>query len=327
MDQKKKTIGNRVLGLVTNESLGSAFLVLIMAIIMIICTDKFLTGINITNVLRQSSFYIIIALGGVCVIVVGELDLSVGSTMGIAGMVAAQMAAFTQVHTLFVFIICILIGVAVGVVNGYLIGYMGLPSFIVTLGMQLMLRGLVTIISGGFPVTNLPKSFTDVGTSVWLKVPSPIYIAAALCILTWFLFNRTLFGRHLYACGSNKQAATVSGIAVKRVRLLAFVFCGALAAFSGILLTSRMMTGQVSTGTGYDLLSIAGIVIGGAAIGGGSGTVVGTIFGMLVINVLNNAMTLLGLNAYYTSATQGLIIILAVMLDAGRHSLKNRIKS
>ena len=327
MELKKKTIGSHVLGVVTNESLGAAFLVLIMVIIMVISTDTFLTGINVTNVLRQSSFYIIVALGGVCVIIVGELDLSTGSTMGIAGMTAAQLATYAHFNTVLVFIICIAIGIVVGIINGYLVGFMGLPAFIVTLGMQLMLRGLVTIISGGFPVTGLPESFTVVGTSVWFGVPSPIYIMLFLCIITWILLNRTIFGRHLYACGSNKQAAIVSGIAVKRVRLLAYVYCGALAAFSGILLTSRMMTGQVATGSGYDLLAIAGIVIGGATVGGGTGTVIGTIFGMLVISVLNNAMTLLGLNAYYTSATQGLIIVLAVMLDTGRHRLKDRLKS
>ena len=326
MDLRKKKFSNRAIGLITDESLGALFIVLIMAVVMAISTDKFLTVINITNVLRQSSFYIIVALGGVCVIIVGELDLSVGSIMGIAGMIAAIMAQ-GHTNTFVVFAVCTLIGVGIGVINGLLVGYLRLPSFIVTLGMQLMLRGIVTIISGGFPVPNLDPRFNAVGTGVWFGIPAPIYFTLLLCVITWLLFNRTLFGRHLYACGSNRQAATVSGISTRRMVLLAYVYCGALAAFSGILLTSRIMTGQVATGSGYDLLSIAGIVIGGAAIGGGSGTVLGTVFGMLVISILNDAMTLLGLNAFYQSATQGLVIVLATMLDVGRRSLRKRIKT
>ena len=326
MKETKKSIGSGVLGLITNESLGAVFLVLLMAIIMSISSDTFLTSRNITNVMRQSSFYVIAALGILCVIIVGGLDLSVGATMGLAGMVASMMARDHQ-NALLTYVLCTCIGVAIGVVNGYLIGYMKLPAFIITLGMQLVLRGVTTIISGGFPVNNLSPSFNAVGTSVWFGIPSPIYITLLLCVVTWFLLNRTLFGRHVYACGSNRQAAIVSGINEKRINLLAYVYCGAFAAFSGILLTARMMTGQVSTGEGYELLAIAGIVIGGASIGGGAGTVIGTVFGMLVISIVNNAMTLLSMNAFYQAATQGVIIILATMLDAGRRTLKNRIKS
>jgi len=326
MELRKKTISKFLLGLITNESLGSAFLVLLMAVIMTISSDTFLTSRNILNVLRQSSFYIIAALGILCVIIAGGLDLSVGGTMGLAGIVASMMAR-GNMNTALIIILCTMIGVVVGAINGYLIGYMKLPAFIITLGMSLVLRGTTTIVSEGFPVNNLSASFNAIGTSIWFGIPSPIWITVFLCIVTWYLLNRTLYGRHLYACGSNTQAAIVSGISEKRVSLLAYVYCGAFAAFAGILLTSRMMTGQVGTGQGYELLAIAGIVIGGAAIGGGSGTVVGTVFGLIVITIVNNALTLLGMNAFYQSATQGLIIILATMLDAGRRTLKSRIKN
>jgi len=324
-DNNRPGFGSYALKLITNETLGAVFVVIIIVVIMIASTDSFLTVRNITNVLRVSSFYIIVAMGAMLVIIIGQLDLSVGSTMGMAGIVASLMAK-DDVNTFLIFVVCTGIGVGIGSINGLLVGYMKLPAFIVTLGMLLSVRGFVTLTTKGNPVNNLSDSFNNVGTSVFLQVPTPIYIMLIIVVIIWFLQNRTLFGRHLFAVGSNVQGAIVSGINVKRVTLYAYIICGALAGFSGTLLTSRLMSGQVVLGEGYELLAIAGVVIGGASIAGGSGTAIGTLFGMLAICLVTNAMTLIGLNAFYQPITQGIIIILAIMLDAGRQSLKNRLR-
>ena len=310
---------------ITNETLGAIFIVIIIAIVMIASTDSFLTMRNITNVLRVASFYVIVAMGAMLTIIVGQLDLSVGSTMGLAGIVASILAK-DGVHPLVIFVACTAIGVGIGSINGLLVGYMRLPAFIVTLGMLLSIRGFATLTTMGNPVNGLSAAFNSVGTSTFLNVPTPIYIMAIIAFMNWFLLNRTLFGRHVYAVGSNVQGAIVSGISAKRVTLYAYILSGALAAFSGILLTSRMMSGQVTLGEGYELMVIAGIVIGGASIMGGSGTTIGTVFGMLVICLVNNAMTLVSMNPYFQPIVQGIIIILAMILDINRQSLKNRSK-
>ena len=325
-DTNRKSFSQQLLKLITNETLGAIFIVIIIAIIMIVSTDSFLTIRNITNVLRVASFYIIVAMGAMLVIIIGQLDLSVGSTMGLAGIVASLMARDGDYPIIIIFLLCTLIGVGIGAINGLLVGYMKLPAFIVTLGMLLSVRGCVQLTTMGNPVNGLSDAFNNIGISTFLSVPTPIYIMILIVALIWFLQNRTLLGRHLYAVGSNVQAAIVSGIDAKRVTLYAYTICGALAGFSGTLLTSRMMSGQVSLGDGYELLAIAGVVIGGASIMGGSGTAIGTVFGMLVICLVTNAMTLIGLNAFLQPIVQGIIIILAMMLDTGRRSLKNRIR-
>ena len=321
----RNNISQNLLKLITNETLGAIFIVIIIAVIMIAGTDSFLTIRNITNVLRVASFYIIVAMGSMLVIIIGQLDLSVGSTMGFAGIVASLMAK-DGVNPLVIFIACTALGIGIGMINGLLVGYLKLPAFIVTLGMLLSVRGCVQLTTLGNPVNGLAESFNRIGISTFLNVPTPIYIMIVIVAIIWFVQNRTLLGRHLYAVGSNVQAAIVSGINTKRVTLYAYVICGALAGFSGTLLTSRMMSGQVSLGDGYELLAIAGVVIGGASIMGGSGTAIGTVFGMLVICLVTNAMTLVSLNAFYQPIVQGLIIILAMMLDTGRRSLKTRIR-
>lgn len=329
MNLTKKGTGSvkqNVLKAVTNDTLGSTFLFILMFVIMAVADDAFLSQRNLLNLMRQSSFYVIVALGMVVAVISGGLDFSAGGTMGVAGILAAIMAREGW-NPVLIFVLATAVGAFIGSINGFLIGYLRLPNFIICLAMQYVLRGTVTLITGGYPVNDLSDAFVAVGTSSILGIPVPVWAMLVLCFVTWYMLNRTVYGRHLYAAGCNRQAAIVSGINASRVQLLAYVYCGAMAALAGILLTSRMMSGQTATGTGYELMAIAGVVIGGGSFKGGKGTVLGAVFGMMVIRLMNNAFTLLNLNAYWQQVAQGLIIIFAMLLDLFRMKLRNRIKN
>lgn len=329
MNLTKKGTGSvkqNVLKAVTNDTLGSTFLFILMFVIMAVADDAFLSQRNLLNLMRQSSFYVIVALGMVVAVISGGLDFSAGGTMGVAGILAAIMAREGW-NPVLIFVLATAVGAFIGCINGFLIGYLRLPNFIICLAMQYVLRGSVTLITGGYPVNDLSDAFVAVGTSSILGIPVPVWAMLVLCFVTWYMLNRTVYGRHLYAAGCNRQAAIVSGINASRVQLLAYVYCGAMAALAGILLTSRMMSGQTATGTGYELMAIAGVVIGGGSFKGGKGTVLGAVFGMMVIRLMNNAFTLLNLNAYWQQVAQGLIIIFAMLLDLFRMKLRNRIKN
>ena len=178
-----------------------------------------------------------------------------------------------------------------------------------------MIRGLITVITEGYPINDLSESFTYIGTGSFLGIPIPIYIAIFLAVLTWYILNKTVFGRHVVATGANAQAAIVSGINTKRIKLFSYMYGGALAGIAGMVLTARVTSGQVNCGDGFELDAIAGAIIGGASMEGGSGTVIGTICGIMVIYTVKNGMSLLSINAYWQQVAQGAIILLAIFLD------------
>jgi len=315
-------IKNRIKAIAANETLGALFLVIAMFLILGIATDTFFTGQNLLNLFRQASFYMMIAVGTVIIMIAGGMDMSSGATMGMAGILAAMMAK-DGVPLLGILLITMAVGAIIGAANGILIGGLGMPSFIATLGTKLIVRGLITVITGGYPINGLPESFTWIGTGRFLRIPIPIYVALAICLIAAYMLNYTIIGRRMYACGGNKMAAFVSGISVKKVQILAFICGGVLAALSGVVLTARVTSGQVALGEGYELDAIAGCVIGGASMGGGTGSVLGAVCGSLVIVTMKNGMDLMQVNAYWQNVAQGIIILLAVFIDITRKRVKN----
>ncbi len=311
------SVGRKIRQVVFSDRHGAALLLVIAVIVCTCLTENFLTWVNIRNLLRFASFYMIVGLGVMVLFVSGNMDLSVGSTMGLAGMVAAMMAA-ANMNVWAILVVSILVGVAVGCINGLLIGYGKLVAFVTTLGMQRVIRGLVTYITGGYPVTGLSDDFMHLGTGSVVGVPLPIVFALIIAIITYYLLNRTKLGRHIAATGDNEQAAIISGINTKGVKLFAYIYTGACAALAGIILTARVQSGQTNTGEGFEMDAIAGAIIGGSSMGGGSGTVLGTICGILVIYTIKNGMSLMNIDPYLQQIIQGLIIVLAVLLDAVR---------
>lgn len=320
--EKKVNAGSVIKKILASDKYGALLIVVLMSIIMIFLSDSFLTKNNLMNLLRQASFYVMIACGMLIVFMSGEIDLSQGSIMCICGIVAAKMA-HEGINVLVIIVAAVAVGAVVGALNGWLIGYVGMPAFIVTLGMQMAVKGIVLIITGGYPVNNLEESFNKLGTAYILGIPAPIYFMVGICLLTWFILSKTKLGRHIVATGGNVQAAIVSGINTKKQKLLAFVIDGTFCAIAGVVLCARFSSGQLALGAGYEMYSIAGCVIGGVSMAGGVGTVLGTFFGTLVMSIMRNGMDLVSVNAYWQQFAQGAIIILAVLLDVFRRKMRN----
>lgn len=286
---------------------------LLVCIILSFLTDKFLTSSNLLNVVRQISVNGLLAIGMTLVVLTGEIDLSVGAIVGLSGVVTAK-CMINGVPILLCILIGLMIGFACGVFSGFLVSVCNMPSFVATLGIQGILRGISLLISGGYPVSGLPASFTFLGKGRLANIPIPMIILFALAILMQIVLTRTAYGRNLYAIGGSRKAALYSGIAIKKNITLAFAISGLFAALGGIVLTARLSCAETMAGEGYEQLAIAAVVIGGASLMGGKGSIYGTILGAFVIGVINNGMTLLSIPSYWQQIVQGAIIILAVLL-------------
>lgn len=308
--------------LLVNESMGALLIWAVIAIVLICVTgDTFLTLRNFINLSRFTSFYIMVGLGVLMVFMGGNMDMSLGATMGMAGIVTAYLSK-QNLPLIVVILAAVAVGLIIGGFNGYLIGYWGFPCFIATLGSKQLVRGLINVLTKGYPINELGDSYVEMGTGSTLGIPNPVWITVLLGFVTWYVLNKTVFGRHLAATGGNDQAAIVSGINTKRIRMLSYMYAGVFAAIAGMVLTARMSVAQTSTGEGFELEAIAGAIIGGASAAGGQGTVMGTVFGIMVIYTVKNGMSLLSVNAYWQMAVQGAVVLLAIFLDILRKRKK-----
>lgn len=275
---------------------------------------RFLTYMNLMNVARQVSIIGIIATGMTFVIISGGVDLSVGTVAALAGCVAAGTMLRSGVLTGIV--LGMIIGGICGFINGLVIMYGKAPPFIATLGMQTIARGAVLIYTDGQTIPNLPQRFVEIGTG-WLFgfVPIPVVIAGIVLLIGNVVLNNTQFGLHVLATGGNQEGARLSGVNVVRTRIAVHSISGFLAALGGIVLTARVFSGQPTLGVGLDLQAVAATVIGGTAMGGGQGSMSGTLLGTMIMGVLTNGLNLVGVSAYWQEVVIGSIIITAVVLD------------
>ncbi len=293
---------------------GLPLALVVICVVLSASTPAFLTVPNLINVVRQISLNGILAVGVTYVLLTGGVDLSLGSVVALAGVVAASFAHPEQYPLIVPVAMGVLAGMACGGVNGLVVTRGRVAPFIVTLGMMAVARGLALVISGGTPVKNLSASFKVIGGSV-LGFPLPILILAGVALLSWVFLSRTRLGRYIYAVGGNETAAFASGINVTRVKMLAYTVCGGLAGLAGVVLASRITTGQPNEGVAFELDAIAAAVIGGTSLSGGTGGVGGTLLGALLMGVINNGLDLLDVSVYYKQIVKGLIIVGAVWLD------------
>ncbi|GAB3894396.1 ABC transporter permease [Spirosoma agri] len=294
--------------------IGIAFVIL--CIVLSVITPKFLTVSNLMTIVTQVSINALLAFGVTFVIITGGIDLSIGSMVAVTGVAAALFAHPDDYPVLVSIGIGILSGLLFGAFNGFIITRSKVPPFIVTLGTMTIGRGLALILSKGRPVSNLSDSFNFIGGGQLLGVPTPIIILIIAFVLCSILLSKTVLGRYMYAVGGNEQAAEASGIRLNRIKMIVYTLCGGLAALAGILLTSRITTGQPNAGTGFELDAIAAAIIGGTSTSGGTGTITGTLIGALLIGVINNGLDLLNVTSYYQQVVMGVIIIGAVVLDS-----------
>lgn len=301
-----------------------AFLPLIGLIIlfslMSVTNEYFLTSSNLTSVLRQVSINAVIAVGMTCAILTGGIDLSVGTVMALSGTLMAGLMAHYGIN-MYVAILCgLLVGAAFGAVNGFLAAYAKMPPIIVTLGAMIIAKGCALIYTGGNPVSGLDPNFAFFGRESIMGVPVPIILMLSLYIVAYIVLNQTAFGRYVYALGGNEEAARLSGIRVKKIKVLVYTISGFTAAFAGLIFTARVMSGQPNAGTGFELDAIAAVVLGGASISGGRGVIIGTLIGALLLGVLSNGLNLLGISPFVQYIVKGGIIWGATFISSIRRA-------
>lgn len=308
----------------------SLIALVLMCLALSLLTENFLTSDNVWNVMRQISVNVCISVGMTLVILTAGIDLSVGSMLAFSGAVTAglllhgiELPAF-NLYIGFTLLGAILTGITVGTILGYINGLaitrFKVPPFIATLAMFTMARGFTMLWTGGFPVTGLGDSFGFIGTGWFLSVPMPVWISSLIVVLAVIFVRKTRLGRYIYAVGGNEEAAKLSGLKVNRIKLIVYMLAGALAAIGGILVTARLDSAQPNAGMGYELDSIAAVVIGGTSLSGGRGTIMGTVLGALIIGVLNNGLVLLNVSPFWQQVIKGLVILLAIILDKTNQS-------
>ena len=287
-----------------------------LCVILSFKSPAFLTSANIFNVLRQVSVNAILAYGMTYAILIGGIDLSVGSVLALTGTVAAGLITRNGVPIPAAVAIALCLGLAIGIFNGAVVAKTGIPPFIVTLAMMQIARGAAYVYTNGQPIRITENGFIGIGTGYLGSIPLPIIYMVLLFALTSVLLNRTRFGRHVYALGGNKDAAVFSGIKINRVIIVVYGMIGLLSAVSGVVLCSRMYSGQPTIGVGFELDAIAAVVLGGTSMSGGIGFLGGTMLGALVIGVLNNGLNLLNINSFWQLIVKGVVILLAVYIDS-----------
>jgi ribose/xylose/arabinose/galactoside ABC-type transport system permease subunit len=272
---------------------------------------------NLLNILRSSSFIFVIGVGMTFVLISAGLDLSVASVFALGGIISSLSA--TSGLPIFLCVLSgILVGAALGLINGLLIVKFRIPALIVTLGMMYMGRGLVLIITKGAPIYPLPEPFTFIGQGSIFGIHYIVIVAVALAFLASIVLQYTRYGRSVYAIGGNEATAVLSGINVSFIKASVYVLTGVAAGLSGTMMAARLNSGQASAGTGYELLVIAAVIIGGTSLFGGAGTILGTAIGTLFMSVIANGMVLMRVSVYWQNLVVGAVIILAVGLDQYR---------
>ncbi|MGI6578868.1 MAG: ABC transporter permease [Saccharofermentanales bacterium] len=294
------------------------FVVVFIIVLMSFLSKTFLTANNIRNILRQISLNGILAVGMTFVILTGGIDLSVGSTVAIAGVVCGSLL-MQGMNTFQVILISLVFSLLVGVLNGYLISYVGFQPFIATLATMTISRGAVLAYADGKPYTISDESFKVIGQGtvkfLSLEIPVPVILLVVVTILGLVILTMTTFGRYIFAIGGNYDAARFSGVRVKKIQFAVYIISALCAWVVGLILAARISSGQPTAGESYEMDAIAATAIGGTSMSGGTGSLTGTILGFFIIGLLSNSMNLLNINSFYQQIVKGLLIIIAVFLD------------
>lgn len=275
--------------------------------------DAFFTYGNLTNLLKQIAVNAILATGMTVVMTTGSFDLSVGSVVGVAG-VLVGLTLKAGIALPLALLSGVIVAAVFGCINGLAIARFKIPSFIVTLAMMQAARGVSYMLSEGFPVT-IPKAYLFIGQGSFLGLPIPVYIMIVVALIVAVLMNMTKFGRYVYFIGGNEEAAALSGISVFRIRVLSHTLCGLLAGVAAVVLTFRVGSAMPAAGEGFEMDAIAAAVIGGCSLQGGISKISGTILGALILGLISNGMNLLSITTYPQMVIKGIIIFIAVLLD------------
>lgn len=303
-----------------NQNLGTILALIILMVFVSILNPTFLQANNLMNLMRQLIINGFIALGMTFVILTGGIDLSVGSTLALTSAIFAGLLQ-NGMNTGLAILVAVGLGLILGLINGILITKGKLAPFIVTLATMTIFRGLTLVYTDGRPIAG-PKdnfAFKFLGKGQFFGIPFQVilFILAFLCL--WIILNKTSLGRKIYAVGGNEKASYISGINIDKVKIWVYVISSLMAVLSGLVLTSRLNSAQPTAGAAYEMDAIAAVVLGGTSMTGGSGSLTGTLIGILILGVLNNGLNLLGVSSFYQQIVKGIVILIAVLIDRKRN--------
>ena len=318
MEQKTKGVLGSLLTFL------SSYMIIIPIILLIIVwtavAPNFMTYGNWMNILRQVSMIAILAAGAFFIMATGDFDLGLASVVGITGCVFAKLIVDLGWNPVLAALVAILLGVFTGVINGCMVTYFGIPAFIATLGMQYVARGFCYVVTNSYPISGLPDSIGWIGRG-YLKiggvniVPWSVVVMVLVYVVTAFVAAKTKFGRYVYAVGGNAEAAWLSGINASRIKRMVFTLGGLAAGLVGVILVSRLSSGQPQGGEGWEFKAVIAVVMGGVSLTGGKGKPIGVALGAVFVGILENGMTLLNINSYYQQIVQGIVLVLAIGFD------------
>jgi len=304
---------NQVLKKVLRGEVGLFLALVAIVILFTLLSDYFLISKNLFNITRQVSTNLIVAIGMTFVIINGEIDLSVGGVAALSGVATASVLVSTGSITLAI-IVGILVGMLVGVINGVLVVYGKVQSFIVTLAMMGIARGTALFWTDGRPISNLLEKFGFFGAGFVRSIPVSTIIAVFIFIIAYIFIHRTKHGLYIRSIGANLEASKLSAIPINRYRIITFIVSGTLSGVAGIIITSRLLSAQPIAAEGLELDVIAAVILGGASLSGGVGTMIGTLLGSTIIAVIDNGMNLVGISAFFQQIVKGIIILTAVLI-------------
>ncbi len=313
------------------REVGAVLPLLIAVILFTAKSDRFLTWDNMINVLRIASFTMICAIGECYLLISGSWDISIGAVYSLGGVIAGLAMTSLGLPIWLSIILALVAGGIIGLVNAFLVQKLDMPAFVATVGTQFVAKGLVQGITKGTPVYPLPDKFLGVGQTNLqigsLGIPWVLVIAIVLAVIAGLILKYTTYGRKIYAVGGNGEAARLAGIPTTKIRFSAFILCGVLAALTGVLMASRLGSAQASIGNGFEMIVIAGAVIGGISMSGGAGSIFGMALGAFFMAMITNGMTLIKISATWQTLVTGAILILACSLEYVRNRLKASLNS
>ena len=292
----------------------SVLILLVICVFATILSPSFLSVTNLFNVFKQITVAGIVGCGMTFVILTGGIDLSVGSILGLSGVLASGVLASTG-NTAAAVAVSLIVGVACGAVNGFFVSVCGIPPFISTLGMMTLLRGVILVYTKGSPIPIKVDSYKFFGKGSIAGIPVPVIILIVVFLLAHYILTQTTYGRSVYAVGGNREAARLSGIRVKTSEFLVYTLNGLMCGMAGLILTARLGSAQSTSGTGIEMDAIAAVILGGTSLSGGVGFVLPTVVGAMIMGIIDNILTLMNANPHATNIVKGAVILIAVLVD------------
>ena len=292
----------------------SVLILLVICVFATILSPSFLSVTNLFNVFKQITVAGIVGCGMTFVILTGGIDLSVGSILGLSGVLASGVLASTG-NTAAAVAVSLVVGVACGAVNGFFVSVCGIPPFISTLGMMTLLRGVILVYTKGSPIPIKSDAYKFFGKGSISGIPVPVIILIIVFLLAHYILTQTSYGRSVYAVGGNREAARLSGIRVKTSEFLVYTLNGLMCGMAGLILTARLGSAQSTSGTGIEMDAIAAVILGGTSLSGGVGFVLPTVVGAMIMGIIDNILTLMNVNPHATNIVKGAVILIAVLVD------------